>query len=335
MKLFCSLFLLLNLSFAANSAENEQAKHWLERLSQSLQQSNFSTSFVFVKNNQAEPYHWLHGVNQDNLELEIIARLNGPRRDVLRKGNVVSYIEPEQEVYSITANSLTSPIPSIFSDDISSLEKNYRFISVGRSRVLGRVAQLIRIVSKDNHRFGYWVWLDQQSSLLLKIAVITRKGQLLEQIQFTHLDITDDLSENLVQLQETELPAVIELAVDSKTTALFWQINWLPDGFKVVESNRHKIHQNKKAVEFMLFSDGLVDISVYVNPSSKKERAVEYASDGATLVFNQIINGLEVSVVGKIPLITAKKIADSIAPTSSPDTETLESPPLPINTQGK
>jgi len=335
MKFFFPLLLLLNLSFAVNAAEgdavttseNEQAKSWLERLSQSLRQLNFSTSFVVVKNNQAEPYHWLHGVTQDKIELEIVARLNGPRRDVLRKGDVVSYIEPEQEVYSIAASSLTSPIPSIFSHNISDLEDNYRFISVGRSRVLGRVAQLIRIVAKDEHRFGYWLWLDQKSGLLLKTAIITRQGQMLEQIQFTHLDITSNVSENLVQLQETRLPEVIELAVDNEMPTLFWQINWLPEGFTAVKSDRHRIHQNKKAVEFMLFSDGLVDVSVYINPSSQKQRPVEYATDGATLVFNQIINGLEVSVVGKIPLTTAKKIADSITPTSSQRADEAELAP--------
>ena len=106
---------------------------------------------------------------------------------------------------------------------------------------LGRVAQLIRIVAKDNHRFDYWLWLDQQSGLLLKTAIITRQRQVLEQIQFTHLDITDNLSENLIQLQETRLPAVIELAVDSEIEALFWHVNWLPEGFKTIKSNRHRI----------------------------------------------------------------------------------------------
>lgn len=326
MKSFCSLLLLLSLSFAAHSVENVQAKPWLERLSASLRDLNFSTSFVVVKNNQAEPYHWLHGVDDENIELEIIARLNGPRRDVLRKGDVVSYIEPEQEVYSITAKSLTSPIPSVFSQDISVLEANYRFISVGRSRVLGRVAQLIRIVAKDEHRFSYWLWLDQQSGLLLKTAVITRQGQVLEQIQFTHLDMTDDVSDNLMQLQATQLPAVIEPTINNENIDLFWEINWLPEGFKAIKSNRHRIHQNKKAVEFMLFSDGLVDISVYVNPSTKKQRPIEYASDGATLVFSQISNNLEVSVVGKIPLATAKKIADSISPASDQDISYTKEP---------
>jgi len=313
----------LVISFSAIAADANQAKHSLERLSQSLRQLNFNTSFVVVKNNQAEPYHWLHGIvkqstnendvaNEPNIELEILALLNGPRRDILRVNNTVSYIEPEYAPYSISSAQIVGPIPTVFGRDISILESNYRFVSVGKNRVLGRAAQLIRIVPIDAHRFGYWVWLDLQSGLLLKLAVITRQGKLLEQIQFTHLEITDTISENLKQLQATELPKVIDIAAKQKTLDLAWQVNWLPDGFESIKSNRHRIGSNKQAVEFRLFNDGLVDISVYVNPSENKQRTIDFASDGATLVLNQVVNNVEVSVVGKIPLETAKKIADSV-----------------------
>ena len=66
----------------------------------------------------------------------------------------------------------------------------------------------------------------------------------------------------------------------------------------------------------MLFSDGLVEVSVYVNLSQEEFRAPEYASDGATMVFNHVLQGIEVGVVGDIPLATAKKIAESITPAS-------------------
>ena len=62
----------------------------------------------------------------------------------------------------------------------------------------------------------------------------------------------------------------------------------------------------------MLFNDGLVDVSVYVNQSEERQRATDYVMDGATVVLNQVINGFEVSVVGKIPAKTAKAIADSV-----------------------
>ncbi|RHW75178.1 MucB/RseB C-terminal domain-containing protein [Colwellia sp. RSH04] len=321
MKLFSWFLLFFSISFSAvgvetDAIENDSAKVWLERLSKSLRQLNFNTSFVVVKNNQAEPYRWVHGVDDSNFELEILARLNGPRRDILRKGKVVSYIEPEQDVYSVASNALNGPIPAIFSEDITVLEENYRFISVGRSRILGRAAQLIRIVAKDNHRYGYWLWLDQQSALLLKMAVITRQGQLLEQIQFTHLDISEELSDALIQLQGTDLPTPLDLSHNEQEKHFLWRVNWLPEGFKSIKANRHRMLSNRKPVEFMLFSDGLVDVSVYVNPTQEKRRETEFAHDGATLVLNQVINGLEVSVVGKIPLSSAKKIADSIGPAS-------------------
>ena len=312
MKLFIRFILLLSISLTASAAENMSAQESLERLSKSLQQLNFSTSFVVVKNNQAEPYHWFHGVSDDNVELEILSLLNGPRRDILRKGEVVSYIEPELAPYSLISPQISGPIPAILSQDISLLASSYDFISVGRSRVLGRPAQLIRIVSKDQHRFGHWLWLDQSTGLLLKLALITKKGQLLEQVQFTHLDLTDSPSESIKQLQQAELPQVIELPKNQQNNELSWKVNWVPHSFKLLKANRHKINSNKQPVEFMLFSDGLVEFSVYVSRSADKKRAVEYVMDGATVVLNQAVNGFEVSVVGKIPALTAKKIANSV-----------------------
>mgnify|MGYP001946598678 FL=1 len=317
-------------SFSAVSADAEQAKLLLERLSQSLRQVNFNTSFVVVKNNQAEPYHWLHGIvenkekesdeSEKHIELEILALLNGPRRDILRINDTVSYIEPEYAPYSIESEQISGPIPTVFGRDISVLENNYHFVSVGKNRILGRAAQLIRIVPKDAHRFGYWLWLDQQSGLLLKLAVITRKGNLLEQIQFTHLEITDSISENLKQLQSTELPKVVDVVAQQKATDLAWQVNWLPNGFEPVKADRHRINISKQTVEFMLFNDGLTDISVYVNPSKEVNRAIEFANDGATLVLSQVINNIEVSVVGKIPLETAKEIVNSVTFNRKPNT---------------
>lgn len=318
MKLSVLILLLLSFNTCAIATDTESAKLWLERLSHSLRHLNFSASFVVVKNNQAEPYHWFHGIADNAQELEILTRLNGPRHDVLRQDKVISYIEPEHDPYSIISDEIRGPIPSIFRGDINELEESYRFISVGRSRILGRVAQLVRIVAKDKYRYSYWLWLDQQTGLLLKMAVLTRPGKLLEQVQFTHIEVTDNLAENLVQLQSTELPKVISLSNEQQYKELSWQVDWLPKGFSVVKSNKHNINTfnrgDDRAVDFMLFSDGLIEISVYVNLSQENLRAPEYANDGATMVYNHIVQGVEIGVVGAIPLTTAQKIADSIVP---------------------
>ncbi|MAG76255.1 MAG: transcriptional regulator [Colwelliaceae bacterium] len=312
MKLISSLLLLVSISLPTMAMDNEEAESWLVRLSESLNQLNFNTSFVVVKNNQAEPYHWFHGVDgETGAELEILSLLNGPRRDILRRGDVVSYIEPELQPYSVNSPRISGPIPAIFSQDMTTLVDNYEFNAVGRSRVLGKPAQLIRIESRDEHRFGHWLWLDMETGLPLKIALLTRKGQLLEQVQFTHLVISEQPAESLQQLKQADLPPILALP-QAAMNNFNWQIDWLPPGFKKVNSSRHRIAHTKQPVEFMLFSDGLVELSVYVNPSQQSQRPVEYVMNGATVVLNQVVNNVEVSVVGKIPSNTAKAIADSI-----------------------
>ena len=315
MKLLICFLILGSLSSPVWSAETESpetADVWLARLSQSLQTLNFSTSFVVVKNNHAEPYHWFHGVNEQNVELEILSLLNGPRRDVLRKENTISYIEPELPPYSVLSANLKGPIPNILSGDIHALSSTYNFISVGKSRILGRSAQIVRIVPKEANKYGHWLWLDEKTGLLLKLAIVTSKGQQLEQIQFTHLDITEKPSESLNQLQDTELPSVVDIPQGYQQQKLSWKVNWLPAGFEQINANRHRIASTKQPVEFTLFGYGLVDISVYVTQSQEKQRSVDYVMDGATVALSQVVKGIEVSVVGKIPSITAKKIADSV-----------------------
>lgn len=316
MKLLITLLMLAIFALPAKSSEAEAsttALTWLSQLSQSLTTLNFSTSFVVVKNNHADPYHWFHGNNEEGIELEILSQLNGPRRDILKKGELISYIEPELPPYSVQSTQLSGPIPNILSGDIKSLVEHYNVVLVGKNRILGRGAQIIRMVPKDANKYGVWLWLDQKTSLLLKLAFVTRKGQQIEQIQFTHLDITEQPAESLQQLEGTELPEVLEIPEGYQDQKLSWKVNWLPEGFKQMNANRHRIASTKQPVEFQSFGDGLVEVSVYVTSSNEQQRAVDYVMDGATVALNQVVNGFDISVVGKIPSQTAKRIADSVS----------------------
>lgn len=309
MRLICCIPLLLS-SFLSQAVESTQALTSLEHLAKSLRQLNFSTSFVVVKNNKAEPYHWSHGINDEGKEIEILSILNGPNRDIVRKNTIVSYLESGIPAYSITSAYISSPIPEVFSGDYESLLASYDVVSVGRSRILGRAAQSIRIVSKDPSRYGHWLWVDIETGLLLKLAIISDKGQVLEQIQFTHLELGEKISPQLQQVELAELPKAIELPTTKQVHT--WQVSWLPSGFEELNANTHRIIHTKQPAEFKLFSDGLVDFSVYVSPSEENHREPGFAYDGATIAFNQVVKGIEISVVGKIPSKTAKAIADSV-----------------------
>lgn len=312
-----------NLPSEANSNENGQvvqapaaapkqsAYDWLKRMTHSLRTLNFNSSFVVVQDNRAEPYHWFHGVHEGT-ELEVLALLNGPRFEAARKGEVVSYFEPTKTPYSVVSRSISGPIPNAFTRDIEDLAQSYNFVSVGRSRILARPARLIRIISKDRYRHNYWVWLDEQSGLLLKAAMIGPTGELLEQIQITHLEITDDLAPALLHLVRSDLPAVIDGLTDETKPQFDWRLDWIPTGFHLKTSNQHKLSATGQMTDFMLFNDGLVDISIYVGKTKVSQREADISKEGATTMLSLVRDNREISVVGKIPAITAKQIADSV-----------------------
>ncbi len=311
---------LLSVSFLSSAEENTQPqldtpavkateKQWLMRLSHAMRTLNFNTSFVVVRNNRAEPYRWVHG-NIEEQELELITLLNGPRNEAIRVNNKVSYLEPNKPPFSVTSEHISGPIPPALFGDIEKLSLSYDFVQVGKNRILGRPATLIRLQSKDKQRHGYWLWLDIESGLLLKIAIISRKGEILEQIQFTDLQISEQPNEVLTQLVGANVP--MPLTDVEQQPALNWKVNWLPQGFEQITANRQIIGGTAIPTESLLFNDGLVDVSIYVNASNEAPRQPHLNQTGATVLLSMLKGGFEITVVGKIPANTAMTIAESV-----------------------
>jgi sigma-E factor negative regulatory protein RseB len=91
-----------------------------------------------------------------------------------------------------------------------------------------------------------------------------------------------------------------------------WQIGWLPQGFNLIKSDRHNLNLNNELADYFLFSDGLVEVSVFIQrPLSSMRRSTALTS-GATTVFVHNAEGFDVSVVGNIPAAAAKNIAESV-----------------------
>ncbi|NMP17676.1 MucB/RseB C-terminal domain-containing protein [Thalassotalea sp. Y01] len=297
---------------ANNDASEESkatAQQWMERLNQAMRTLNFDTSFVVVRNNRAEPYRWLHGIKEGE-QLELITLLNGARQEAIRYNSTVSYFEPDRVPYSVQSNTIRGPIPASLYTDYSLLQQTYRFILVGKSRILGRQAQLIRLESKDKNRFGYWLWLDAETGLMLKIAVVSKDAEILEQIQFTHLQLKDDATELFAQMQEISLPKLVN--DNSADVSLPWTVTYLPKGFEQVSSQIRYIAKIGERVQAMMFNDGLVDVSVYVTPSAEQPRAATVNQTGATVLLSLLREGHEITVIGKIPAKTAAHIAESV-----------------------
>lgn len=305
--------LSLVVSFNAFANDTNPAKDLLLKMANAVHTRNFDASFVVVKGKTMEPYRWVHALQGDT-ELEHLSLLNGAGLEMVRIDNQVTYFEPQSEPYSLKTDSIAGPIPEVLFKDIDRLSAHYDFVLGRKGRIAGRAAQLVRIESKDEYKYNYWIWLDMESSLLLKAAYVNHEGEALEQLQLTHISVTEQPAGMLVEVLNRNFPTPLpnNALINEDSTATNWKISWLPGGFELLKSDRHKLDLNNELTDYYLFSDGFVEVSVFIQRPLPGKRLSGALTSGATTVYVHNGGNFDVSVVGNVPSMTAKAIAESV-----------------------
>lgn len=297
---------------APRANEVMSTSQWLARLSNAVRTTNFELSFVQSRaGSETTPFLWRHGILDDGTQVEQLNLQNGPGREQIRVNDVVSVFEPDVSPYSFRSQFVNGPIPSELLYSPENLKAAYEFISVGRARIAGRPAQQIRIISRDNTRFSYQLWLDEATGMLLKLNMLDVKGGVLEQIQVTSLNVTPEPNDYFSRINNALLPGPMVLT-RKQAREHQWDVGYLPVGMKEVRHDTRRLALTGQVVEYKMFSDGLVDISVYV------QRAQDAVGEDMVLrndlsTFLTLTDGkAQVTVVGEIPLQTANAIATSL-----------------------
>ncbi|MFT6899694.1 MAG: sigma-E factor negative regulatory protein RseB [Paraglaciecola sp.] len=292
---------------------SDSAQAWLDKMADAHATLNYRISFVLLKPGvDSQPYLWRHGVDSNGEKMEQLNLLNGPGREVVRIGNKVSYFEPNVPPYSLQSSVINGPFPSNFFQQPDEVRASYDFVMVGRSRISGRSAQQIRVVSKDKTRFGMNLWLDQETGLMLKLNLVDLNGQLLEQIQVTACQVTEQPDPFFAKIEHAVLPDVLKMRPPHDNKPI-WNIRYLPVGMIEIKRDVHRLPITGQTVEYVMLSDGLVDVSVYMrkakNDGLSQDILLRHESD-TLLTRNQ--GQLNVTVIGKLPPETANDIANSI-----------------------
>lgn len=303
---------------ANTSAEKLNAKSWLAKLKSALTKSNFQAGIVTMKADKTKSYNWLHGVIVDEngtekaLEVEAISPLIGVGVSNIRHNQIVTFIEPNKEAYSIESDSIRKFIPPIFYQDVNQLADSYQFVMVSKNQIGGRSAQLIRIESIDDTAYNYWVWIDVESALPLRMAFVNKKGEVIEQILMTHLSVFSQPTEEIIKLSEHKLPKPPSSLIATHQETNNWNMNWIPSSFDLIKSDRHHLSITREVSDYYLYSDGLVEFSVYVQRQLDSFNSPLVLQEGAMSFVMVRSDGFDVTVVGTIPAETAYKIASSV-----------------------
>ncbi len=302
-------------------AENESAEALLQQMQQSYRQLNFELTLVEYSQGQLESKRLTRG-HLDGEALTHLTYLNGRPREFVQRDGETSFFDVSHHGYTLKGSSLPGLFYRLQRIPLEPLLTQYDAVFAGRSRVLGRVAQVVRLVPRAEHCYGYVLWLDQESGLLLKLDTLDPELGVVEQSMGVALRISEEPGALIHELKTARLPPVMPAVEQSPNTqhALSWQTGWLPAGFELRSQDKHKLPVTEQPVDYLMLSNGLVDVSVYVaQADTGGEAQQQLVRQGATHLVSLLSPArVEITVVGAIPADTARRIAESITPGMTP-----------------
>ncbi|WP_394135232.1 sigma-E factor regulatory protein RseB [Aliivibrio fischeri] len=295
----------------ASAEEKPSAEALLHLMGEASHNLNYELSYILVKKSSIEPFMYRHS-HSENMTLSHLVYLSGSMREVIRRNNEISYLEQGSKPFTIKSEAIVAPIIPLLHKDIAKLKQYYDFVSVGRAREAGTASQVVRIVSKDGNRYSYIVWIDERSHLPMRTDLVSREGDIIEQYRVISYTVNDQIATYMTQrLGDAELPKVLSIPSSTSDKAT-WEVAWIPSGFKNIHFNRYRLAMNQRAVESQMYSDGLFNFSVYISEADKLSHKEQLVRQGRRSLHSYIKGDYEISVVGDIPALTAKRIAESV-----------------------
>jgi len=310
------LFLLISFSAFADHPK-EDVEKWLAKMHHASHMINYDGTFVYGQNNEMTSMQIIHSVGKDG-ELERLISLDGSGREVIRSGDTVTCILPDQKSVVVDKTRPDSEFPPKFPLKIEQLSKVYDFHFGKDGMVAGQKAIKLMIVPKDEYRYGHTLWVDMKTGLLLKNHLVGKNNKIVEQFMFTQINYPESIDkERLLSKGENKKYTWYNAKdFDSKKDAsgnMSWKVESLPPGFVPDVKRHHNMTMTDMPVEHLMFSDGLSSVSIFVEKQMKNSKNLIGGSTmGAVNAYGRNIGNYHVTVVGEVPHVTVKMVGDSV-----------------------
>ena len=308
---------LLGMSMPLLAESSNDAGHWLERMSAAMSQMCYQGTFVYVQGDEVETMRITH-VSDDDGVRERLVSVSGAQREILRDSNGVRWVKGDDHSVMEDPSFGRSFFPEIPLAPTDESSVSYRFEVGDKERIAGHTGRNVKIIPRDHFRYGYNLWLEEQSALLLKWELLDNKQQGLAKLMFTELNLGSEVDlkelETASQLKEfktleSSLPSSRSLTNSNPS----WQASKLPPGFRLT-AHRYLGKQDQEIYEHLVYSDGLAAVSIYVesNRDALEEKDTGISKMGTTHAFSRLSDNVLITVVGDVPAVTVKFIGSSV-----------------------
>lgn len=128
-------------------------------------------------------------VCEGNQQMERVETLTGAPRSIFRHNDRVVTFMPDHKVVRSEKRESLGLFPELLQSTDSRIADFYKVKREGADRVAGVEADIVVLVPRDTMRFGYRVWTEQKSGMVVKLQTLDTDGKVLEQAAFSELQL--------------------------------------------------------------------------------------------------------------------------------------------------
>lgn len=284
------------------------------RIHEAARRRNFQGTFVVSGGgsvSSARIAHYCDGTNQ----YERIESLDGQARHVFRHNDVVQTMWPASRVALVEQSQLLMSFPGLLQAGNDGIVEFYDVRNERADRVAGHGVDVLVLQPRDAYRYGYRLWAEKSSGLLLRADVLGDKNETLETSAFSEVTIgvrpqPEHVLHAMKQLDGYKVarPTLTPTRLEDEG----WQLNATVPGFRQVSCVKRAMDEAAAVPQVLqtILSDGLTHVSVFIEPYDplRHTRPMQ-ASVGATQTLMGRKDGWWVTIVGDVPPATLRKFA--------------------------
>jgi sigma-E factor negative regulatory protein RseB len=305
--------LLLLGSGLAQAQTSPEALALLRRIYQATEKLSYSGTFVYQQGERSETSS-ISRLTGPGGNVERVEVLDGVPREIVRTRDTVRCYLPESRTVKVERRTDPRAFPAMLPERITDLASNYTITRGEPARIAGYDCEAVVLTPKDELRYGYKLWADVNTGMLLKARTFNRRGEFIEQFSFAQLAIGNVPRERVKSRLASQRWRVEDAAVAPVNLGRAgWTVRGDLPGFrKIVEVTRRM--GEARPVGQMVYSDGLAAVSVFIEPMSGRAEAVRPgpSSLGAFHIYTREIADHIVTVVGEAPAASVQRIANTV-----------------------
>jgi sigma-E factor negative regulatory protein RseB len=315
-----SLFAALLAAVSPAHAGDREARQWLERMSEALATRNYEGRFFHLRDSRSESMRIFHRVDKGRVTERLVS-LDGSGREIIRNQTEVICYLPDRRTVLVEKRTDDSTLLAAVPAYNEELEAHYNIERGPFTKALGRRTQVINVTPRDQFRYGYRLWLDDETAMPLKSQLCDRNGKVIEQILFAELNFRDRIpadslkpsitGEGFRWIRQDAQPQFAAGQAGGQVGG--WGVIRLPAGFRLTAWRIQLIAGSNVPVQHLVYSDGLASVSVFIEPSDPQAQPMRgLAKVGAAFAFSRALDGHQVTAVGEVPPVTVEAIASGV-----------------------